>query len=400
MPSLNNNNVVSLLNSAYKQSTGIIPETALTLADFIDLGNDGSLASYTEQFTKALIACVVDNWFTDTSYRSEYRDKWFEDERKYGAIRQVVTVEVGDVQASHAWQDFESGVSKAGEYTLYLPVVTAKLYGKTVSWELPIAITYEQFDDAFRYERSLSDFVNYIFLVVDNKIALHLENTNDLNRNNFIAEKISAQADSDISGVHKINLLGEYHANGGSNSVTISNWRQSDDFKRFCAGRVDLYRKYMSKPTSVFNTDGKVRFTPKERMVLEVLADFAKELETSTYATTFHNEWVKMPLYDEVAYWQAPTTEDDDVTSYFDFDTVSSINLISASGETVTHSGIVAFLADKWAIMHTLRSHRVAVKNFDPEAINQYYYQFRDSYMNNLGMNAIVFTIEDDTLNP
>lgn len=396
MATLNNNNVVALLNSAYKQSTGTIPEATLTLANFVDMGNDGSLASYTEAFTKALIVAVVDNWFTDTSYRSEYRDKWFEDERKYGAIRQVVTVEVGDVQASHAWQDFESGVSKAGEYTLYLPVVTTKLYGKTVSWELPIAITYEQWDDAFKDERSLSDFVNYIFLVVDNKIALHLENTNDINRNNFMAEKISAQADTDVDGVHKINLLADFHSNGGSSSVTISNWRQSEEFLRFACGKIDLYKKYMSKPTSLFNTDGKVRFTPKDRMVLEVLADFMKTVETNSYSDTFHNEWVKMPLYDEVAYWQAPTTEADNVTSYFDFDTVSSINLVSASGDTVSHSGIVAFLADKWAIMHTLRSHRVAVKNFDPEAINQYYYQFRDSYMNNLGMNALVFTIEDD----
>ena len=396
MPTLNNNAVASLLNSAYAQSTGETPEAPLTLSNFVDLGSDGTLASYTEAFTKALIACVVDNWFTDTSYRSQYRDKWFEDERKYGAIRQVVTVEVGDVQASHAWQDFESGVSKAGEYTLYLPVVTAKLYGKTVSWELPIAITYEQWDDAFRDERSLSDFVNYIFLVVDNKIALHLENTNDLNRNNFIAEKILADTDVDIAGVHKINLLADFHANGGSASVTISNWRQSAEFLRFACGKIDLFKKYMSKPTSLFNTDGKVRFTPKDRMVLEVLADFMKTVETNSYSDTFHNDWVKMPLYDEVAYWQAPTTADGDDISTLDFDTVSSISLVSASGESVSHSGIVAFLADKWAIMHTLRSHRVAVKNFDPEAINQYYYQFRDSYMNNLGMNALVFTIESD----
>lgn len=396
MATLNNNAVASLLNSAYKQATGQIPDTALSLADFVDLGSNGTLASYTEAFTKSLIACVVDNWFTDTSYRSEYRDKWFEDERKYGAIRQVVTVEVGDVQASHAWQDFESGVSTAGSYTLYLPVVTAKLYGKTVSWELPIALTYEQWDDAFKDESSLADFVNYIFLVVDNKIALHLENTNDMNRNNFMAEKILAEADSDIDGVHKINLLAEYHANGGTAGTTVSNWKQDEDFLRFCAGRIDLYRKYMSKPTALFNTDGKVRFTPRDRMVLEVLADFNKTIETNSYANTFHDEWAKMPLFDEVAYWQAPSDEQGEEISVFDFNSVSRINLVSASGENLAYSGIVAFLADKWAIMHTLRSHRVAVKNFDPEAINQYYYQFRDSYMNNLGMNALVFTIESD----
>jgi len=35
------------------------------------------------------------------------------------------------------------------------------------------------------------------------------------------------------------------------------------------------------------------------------------------------------------------------------------------------------------------------VQRFEPEDITQYYNQFRDSYVNNLTMNGIVFVLAD-----
>ncbi len=77
------------------------------------------------------------------------------------------------------------------------------------------------------------------------------------------------------------------------------------------------------------------------------------------------------------------------------WDDVTAIDVTTASGESVKQSGIVAIMVDKYAIAHTIKSQRTAVTRFDPEAVTQYYYQFRDMYLNDLTLNGIVFTVED-----
>ena len=94
-----------------------------------------------------------------------------------------------------------------------------------------------------------------------------------------------------------------------------------------------------------------------------------------------------MPLFREVASWQGLGTD----TSWSN---VSKVDIAINSDVTIEQVGVVALLVDKWAIMHTIRSERVAARNFDPEALDMYFYQFRDMYMNNLSLPAIVFMVD------
>jgi hypothetical protein len=102
----------------------------------------------------------------------------------------------------------------------------------------------------------------------------------------------------------------------------------------------------------------------------------------------YHNELVSIPNHEKIPYWQAPGLTNA-------FADVSNINVKTASGESIDVDGVVAFVADKWAVLHTIRNRRVAATYFDPENLTQYYNQFRDQYMNNLTMNAIVFVVQD-----
>ena len=103
---LNNNAVQNILNSAYLQIVGSAPVGGkqFDLSSFVDVGNDPTLPSFKEQFTKALVIGAVKNFFTDTSYKKEYNDPFFENSEEYGAITQMINIEVPDVQASHAWK--------------------------------------------------------------------------------------------------------------------------------------------------------------------------------------------------------------------------------------------------------------------------------------------------------
>ena len=389
---LNNNQINTILNEVYKEITGQEASKPITAKDIVDTGNDANvIISSKEQFTKALINRIAMNMFTDTAYEGDDDEFWV-DSSEYGAIVQIISVQAPEVQESHAWRDISSGVTTAGQYTLFTPIINAQLFGRSVSWELPICITNEQWDTAVTNAEELMRLVNYVFLSVDSKIKMHLESLNMTNRNNFMAEKIDYATKNATKTNHVINLVKKYHDEVDSTITTADAFLKSADALRYATKELSLYMDYMRKPTTLFNTSEEVKFVPKERMVCEILSEFKKTIDSVALSTTFNDNYVALPYHKDVPFWQTPQAS---AGEQLTFDAVSHINVQISENTTIEKSGIVAFICDKWAIMHTLIKHRVASTYFDPEAVTQYYYQFNDRYINNLSLNAVVFTLED-----
>ena len=395
---INNNQAAEVIKAAYKQSTGSEAIDTLDLEGIIDAGKSGEFTPEKEPFTKALISVLTKNWFTDSSYRSQYKDPFYEDAERFGAIVQAISIEVPEVTESHAWKDFSPTVdpvsgevtyATAGIYNVYVPVVDTKYYTKSISWELPIAITNEQWDVAFDNASEALSFVTYVLMCVDNAIVIHLENMNNASRNDFIAEKVNYAASESATGVHVINLVEEYQkAQAEPADMTVEEYLNTTaallNGIEVLMNHIDLLRK----PTVIYNTEQKLRFTPDERLVVQVLSQYENRLNVVGRSNIYHDELVSLPGHEKIPYWQAPGL----VNAFAD---VSSINVTTASGDDIEVDGVVAFVADKWSILHTIRNKRVAATYFDPEDLTQYYNQFRDQYMNNLTMNAIVFVVQD-----
>ena len=253
---------------------------------------------------------------------------------------------------------------------------------------MPLTITGEQWNQAFRDNAGLNEFVQFIHLVMGNAILAHREHMNEMNRNNFIAEKLNAASDQTVDGVHAVDLIALYASEFGlTTAFTVEDALASDTFKTFAMSKIGEYADYMKKQTSLFSVDGTVRFVPTERVVCQMLSAFDKKLAV-TQAGIYHNDLIKMPGYRTVASWQGLG----DLT----FDELSTIN-VKVAGGTVEQSGIVALLVDKWAILHTIKKQRIGVQRFDIEDLTHYEYQFRDAYMNNLNMPGIVFVMSDYT---
>lgn len=379
--------ISTIVNSAYAQFTG---DSGAVLTDIRDLVDEGAsdIAALRSKFTGALIAQVTKNFYTQTSAESEYDDPFYQDSEEFGAIMQMITATVPEAQSNPAWQNFVSGTTEVGVYTVYLPTVSTKYFTKQEAWSVPLTITGEQWNQAFRDNAGLNEFVQFIHLVMGNAILAHREHMNEMNRNNFIAEKLNAAADVSVDGIHAVDLIALYAAEFGlSAAFSVEDALASDTFKTFAMSKIGEYADYMKKQTSLFSVDGTVRFVPTDRLVCQVLAAFDKKLAV-TQAGIYHNDIIKMPGYRTVASWQGLG----DLT----FDDLSTIN-VKVAGGTVEQSGIVALLVDKWAILHTIKKQRVASQNFPIEDITQYSYQFVDQYMNNLSMPGIVFYMSDYT---
>lgn len=388
MATLNNNQVASVLNAAYTQATGSAELTALTLKDFVDTGQSTDLAGSKEAFTKSLINVIIKNWFADTSYRSVFNDPFYEDSEKFGGIMQFISVQVPEVKQSRAWTEYQSGVTTVGQYTVYLPVVESQLYGHSVSWSLPITITDNQWNTAFHSEQELSGFVSYIWLCVDNALLQHIEDCSAMNRNNFMAEKIAYSKTEGAKGVHAVNLVESFCKKTGTSAMTVNQFRTNKDALIFASQQLMLTKEYFRKQSTIFNTAGKVRFTPDDRLVVEVLADFENDIEANAQSSTYHDEMIALPGHRTIPAWQNLQNTN--------FATVSAINVNTGSdGSSVEQSGIVGLIVDKWAIVHTFVDQYLASQRFDIDRVTCYEYQYTDRYINNLTLNGVVFYLAD-----
>lgn len=373
-----------LVNQAYSDSVGA---TELTELDLTKLSDEGTsdVAALRSKFTGKLLGLITDNFFTQTSAEGEYDDPFFQNEEEFGAITQMISATCPEAQANPAWQDFVSGTTKVGQYDVYLPTIDTSYYTKQEAWSLPITISGEQWNQAFKDAGGVRRFTDFLRMVVGNGILKHRENMNEANRNNYIAQKINAANAVGATGVHAINLVSKYATERGLSSFTVAEAMASDDFKSYAMSTFGEFAAYMRKQTGIFTADGSVRFVPTDRLVMQVLDKFDRECSV-TKAGIYHNDLIKMPGYKTVASWQSMGS--------LDFDTLSGINVKTSDG-VVEQSGIVAILVDKWSILHTIKKQRIGVERFDIEDLTLYSHQFVDSYMNNLNMPGVIFYLAD-----
>ena len=401
--SVDNNAAYAIVNAAYKQAVGDAAVDTLTLDDFADGGVAfESLTLGRDKFMKALIDQVV-NFYTDVDYRDEFEDPFYVESRRFANVVQMINVQAPEVQESHAWKNLAPVYNETtgtydkvsiGTYQVNPPVTSAKYFLKSVSYELPLAITEEQEVDAFKSSEELRGFIDYVFVVVNNTLAQHRRDLSDSNRNAAIASKILYSQSLGAKGIHVVNLLTEYNNQRGGNISTVAGFLSDPAACRFAAAQLQLYEKYLRQQSSIFNTEGLVKFVPRDRMVIEVNSAFENALNETAFSTTFHDELVALPNYRSVPAWQGFGVNDALAgTTAAAFDQVTKIDVSVDAGD-VSQSGIVAFMADKLTCMHTTRQRDTVSQYIPMEHVTLYAFQARDQFLVNLAQNAVVFKLE------
>ena len=387
----NNNEIYQLMATALANTKGGADIVTESLKDFVDGGTAYNAIQEIgqDQFYKSLIASGVDRIFTDEEFIDDYDDPFYLTSREFQGIVSHVHAEAPAVQPSHAWETFTSGTTKLGEYTIFMCLVSETLFGLSSSYELPVALNDEQMADCFKSEEDIAEFNAYLMVTIQNALKLHRKNQNAMNRANWIGEKIAYAGSQGATGIHKIDLLALYRAETGDTSITTrAQFNATNACLRFAAAVMDEYMGYLMEQTKMFNVGENTRFIPRKRLVCQVNAKWEKKVESVSYSDAYNIDYVKLPYYRPVSCWQG-------MGKGAAWDDVTAIDVTTASGESVKQSGIVAIMVDKYAIAHCIRKNRVAVTRFDPEGVTQYYYQFRDQYLNDLSLNGLVFTIED-----
>lgn len=358
-----------------------------------------------EQFLGALSAQYADTIYTDTKWTDKYGDIFFKNSDEFGAVVQIINIELPEIRANRAWETITSGEVSIGSNVVYLPVVDEQLVGGTSSWGLPFALTGTQMNTAFKDVSGLRRFETYVKMSAENSARYHIAQMSNANRNNYIIEKLAAGNPS--AKVNVINLVDEYNS---MFHLTGDDAFDANDFlgnKNGCLRSVNrVFKKYKALLTDMstmfsLKSDTKGKFIPDDRFAFIMLADFAGLIESELYSTTFHDSFVTLKGYREIPTWQGLRGRSvldlqfEDL-SYIDAKRDHSIfDTVESTGIEVQQSGVVALMCDSWAIMHTVVRHRMGVQRDDIKDITLYEHQYTDRYINNLMLNGLVFIVAD-----
>lgn len=375
------NQIATILNQINQEVIGESTVIEEDLSNIVDVGR--AITSTTtwddnfDNYVKKLIDKVGKTMFVDRVYQSTapsiLHDSW-----EYGSILEKVRCDVGDFEANKEWT--LTPETKFDVFKFQPASVQAKYFNSKTTYQLRISITQKQMKSAFNSAAAMNSFIS----MIENRIQMKMTLASDalIMRTivNLIAEKIKANN-------NVVNLLAEYKTATGS-TITAKTALTDKEFLRFAAKTIMQYKKLIATASMLYNNDGYVTFTPAERLKAVFASDFDLALKTSLYADTYNEEFVKLDGYSIVPFWQGSGTTNNDHLK---------INAVPASGgPAVVKDGVVAVLFDEYA---------AAVCNEEPEVSSifnpegrfwNYFYTYDASFMNDLGENAIVFTIEDN----
>lgn len=374
--------IYNLVNQTAKESMGEQAITVKDVSSLIALG-DSILSSNTdtENFLNTLVDRIARTVFSVRQYESD-GEGMVRHPFEFGCIVQKIYVDLPEAKENNSWE-----IGKEGYTPKFAPVIkpTAKqkLFNGITTWEVDVTIPDFMFRTAFTNETSMATFIDAIFTAMDNMMTLALENNANLTRASFIARKIKGGKPCGA-----INLLHEYNTitNAG---LTVENALMNAEFLAWASRSINLWVKRMSKMSVLFNEEGYKRHTPKDKLVVNLLQDFTSACDTFLGANTFHDELVKLPMYDSVAYWQGAGES-------FDFNDTSAINIKLDDTEqgTISKKGIIGVIYDYEAMGVTLNERRSTSDRNNHDEYTNYYNKANIGYFNDMSENGIVFYLE------
>ena len=357
-----------------------IVDVGKTVIDYVSVGNTNF-----DSFIEKLIDQVGRVKFVDRKYTSQapniLKDGW-----EYGSILQKVRCELQDAEDNETW-GLPAHIS-AGTYPdpfeLSAPDVAAKFFNSKATYEVPITLTQVQLKEAFKSASDMSRFI----AMIENRIAMKMTLCTDglvmATICNLIGEKVA-------SGNNIVNLIALYN-DIAATPIGADEALTNPEFLKFAAKTIGTYPKYLAGASMLYNDDGYVTFTPADKLKFVALTEFTKSLDAYLYSDTYHNEFVKLPGYDEVGYWQGSGKDASDASDRAKIHVKVDVN---GTATEINQTGVMAVMFDDEAAAVCNENSRVtSIYNPRGEYTN-FFYKWDAMYMNDTAENCVVFVIDD-----
>lgn len=380
--------IYKLVNGITGEITGQTELVKEDLSNVVDVGKELFTASDVDNYVKSLVNRIGKTIFVNRKYSgkvpSVVMDAW-----EFGSVLQKISADLPEATENESWE-LENGASYDPNI-FYKPSVSAKFFNSKVTFEVPLSFTEKQVKESFNSASELNAFISMLYNAVEKSMTVKIDSLVMRTINNMIANTY----DGDNTGVRAVNLLTSYNtAMGltGDDVLTADKAITNKEFLRFASMQIALYADRLGTMSTLFNAGGKERFTPKDKLHIVLLSDFAEGAKIYLESDTFNKELVKLPTAETVPYWQGSGKS-------YSFEDVSKINVQIANGngkKDVTLSGILGVMFDRDALGVCNLDRRVTT-NYNPKAeFFSNWYKFDAGYFNDLNENFVMFYVADE----
>lgn len=373
--------VKDLVNIATKEALGAEAVQTEDLTNVVDMGEAIFNANAVDAYVRSLVNHIGKVVFVNRPYAgsapSVLMDGW-----EFGSVLEKITAELPEASENETWnlvdkQSYDPNI-------FYKPTVEAKFYNKRVTFEIDVSITERQVKQSFSSATQLNAFVSMIYNEVDKAMTIKIDSLIMKTIVNMISVTLT-----DNNANRAVNLLALYNSEiAPATPLTAAKALYNLDFIKFASYKMKLYATRLGTISRLFNIGGKARFTPRDLLHIVMLEEFKSSADVYLQSDTFHNEFVKLPEAEGVAYWQGSGTD-------YAFASTSKIMVKDAKGNSTTKTGILAVMFDRDALGVCNKDKRVTTDyNAKAEFYNNFY-KFDCEYFNDTNENFVVFYIAD-----
>ena len=384
------NQLATILTQITGEMLGTTDIVKEDLSNIVDIGKQLHNVNDTSPILPSLIDKVGLVWVDSRTYKGRVVSLNRTDD-EFGSILQRITFELPDTNNNDSW-----GLVDGEEYApVYRkPKVNSKLFNKYVTFDVDMSFTEDQLFSAFNSVDEFNAFVSGIYNAIENKFRLCIESLSMRTLNNMTSATLYDEIpDGDYenhTGIKAVNLLKLYKDVTGDTNITSDNALVSVDFLKFAATTMSEYVDYLHEYSTLFNIEGKERFTNEENLCAVMLSAFAKHCDTYLQSDTYHNEYTALTNHDTVAKRQASKS--------LEFKDLSAISTTFEDGNgekrDITINGVVAVIYDKFACGIHRDRRRVDFDRSGRGGFTTYYYKENAMYYNDFSENYVVFFIK------
>ena len=379
--------IFEIVNDALKQTDGKLPLLNEDLSNIIDVGNSIFNANSFDNYVKKLVDRIGKVVFVIRPY-SGLAPSIYMDSVIWGSVTQKISSAVPEAVENESYELVNGATYDPNQVNL--PDVYVKFFSKYVTFEVDRTITEKQLRSAFTGVAELDGFISMIFNEISKAFTIAIDNLIMRTINSAIADTLYKDYNSGTeftgaSHTRAVNLLYLYNQRY-STTLTAAQAVTTPEFVRFASYYMALYSDRLSRVSTLFNVGETQKFTPKEEQHFILLSEFARSADVFLQSDVYHNELTAITKYEVVPYWQGSGVD-------YAFDSTSAINVISGSGNTVTASGILGVMFDRYALGVTNIEQWVNTQyNAKADFIN-YFYKYKAGYFNDLNENFVVFFV-------
>ena len=380
--------IAGIVNEVNAEVTGTEAIENIDLNKVVETGSEilDTSDKVFDNYVRSLIDHIGKVVFVNRPYTgstpSVMMDSW-----EYGAILEKIQYEgVPEAEENDTW-DLEDGKSYDPNI-FYKPTVSAKFYSERRTFDVPMSFARRQTKTALTNGAQLQAFFAMIETAISNGMTVKMDSLVQLTLANAIATIYSNRV---AHPVQYYDLVSMYYTATGDNTVTPENALVKPEFIRWASMTIKRVVSRMRKLNVLFNQGGKYRHTPADRLHLILHSDFTASADSYLYSDTYHNEFVKLPKAEEVAFWQGTGT------GFSWGDTSKIIVTPSGTNSPVTVHNVVGIAWDRDALGVSNLDRRVTT-NWNPKAeFTNNWYKFDAGYFNDFNENIAVFTLGEPT---